>query len=438
MRILFVNPSIRETIFGRMKTLSLPPMGLVGIASATPPEHEVAIFDENVEEGPLGFDADLVAVTATTGQAPRAYELLEECRRRGIPSVIGGIHASVLPDEASRHADAVVVGEAEELWPIVVADCARGELKRRYVAARRPDIEHLPRARRELLSKRYVVASVQTSRGCPCNCSFCSVTSFNGRRYRFRSVAEVIEEIERVETPGLFLSDDSIVGLGPECVAHAHELFRRMKGLGKSWGSQVCLTVAEDDELLRAAAEAGAKTFYIGFESVDEASLRSVSKGVNLRPLIRDYREATRRIHDHGIGVIGGFILGTDGDGPDIFEKTIELVREAEIDGCQFTIMTPFPGTRLFDKVRDEGRLLYTDFPGDWGRYNAYEAVIRPKNMTVDELVRGRRHVYDQTSTLGRSLRRGWTTWRNTGSYQNAVINFFWNYYNYKAIRTAL
>jgi radical SAM superfamily enzyme YgiQ (UPF0313 family) len=129
MKVLFVNPSSRDTIFGRMKTLSLPPMGLVSIASATPPEHEVAIFDENVEEGPLSFDADLVAVTATTGQAPRAYELMAEFRKRGIPSVMGGIHASVLPDEAARHADAVVVGEAEEVWPTVVADRARDQLR---------------------------------------------------------------------------------------------------------------------------------------------------------------------------------------------------------------------------------------------------------------------------------------------------------------------
>ena len=437
MKILFVNPSSRDTIFGRMKTLSLPPMGLVSIASATPPEHEVAIFDENVEEGPLSFDADLVAVTATTGQAPRAYELLGEFRKRGIPSVMGGIHASVLPDEAARHADAVVVGEAEEVWPTVVADRVRGQLRQRYVAQARPDITHLPRTRRELLSKKYYVHSVQTSRGCPCDCSFCSVTSFNGTRYRFRSIDEVIAEIEQVEQPGLFISDDSIVGLGPECVKHALKLFERMKGLGKKWGSQVCLTIAEHDHLLRAAAQAGANTFYIGFESVDTASLKSMNKGVNLRPLIRNYKEATRRIHDHGIGVIGGFILGTDGDGPDIFQKTIDLVHEAEIDGCQFTIMTPFPGTRLYEKMRDEQRLLYTDYPNDWTRYNAYEAVIRPKNMTVDELIRGRRYVYDETSTLSRSLSRGWTTWRNTGSAGNAVVNFFWNYYSYKAIRTS-
>jgi radical SAM superfamily enzyme YgiQ (UPF0313 family) len=412
-------------------------MGLVSIASVTPPEHEVSIFDENVEEGPVRFDADLVAVTATTGQAPRAYELLAEFRARGIPSVMGGIHASVLPHEAALHADAVVVGEAEEIWPAVVADHARGQLRKRYVARARPDLTHLPRTRRELLSRKYYVHSVQTSRGCPCNCSFCSVTSFNGTGYRFRSIDEVIAEIEQVEQPGLFISDDSIVGLGPECVKHALELFGRMEGLGKKWGSQVCLTVAEHEDLLRAAARAGANTFYIGFESVDAASLRSMSKGVNLRPLIRNYKEATRRIHDHGIGVIGGFILGADGDGPDIFEKTVELVHEAEIDGCQFTIMTPFPGTRLYDKLREERRLLFTDYPADWARYNAYEAVIQPRNMTVEELVRGRRYVYDQTSTLGRSLARGWTTWRNTGSTANAVLNFFWNYYNYKAIRAS-
>ena len=160
-----------------------------------------------------------------------------------------------------------------------------------------------------------------------------------------------------------------------------------------------------------------------------------MDKGVNMRPMIKNYKDTIKKFHEHGIGVIGGFILGSDGDNRDIFEKTIEFVHETGIDGCQFTIMTPFPGTRLYEQMRNEARLLYTNYPEDWVRYNAYEAVIEPRNMTIDELKTGWRSVYDGTSTFGSSLKRSMKTFKNTGSFTNASINLFWNYYNYKAIK---
>jgi radical SAM superfamily enzyme YgiQ (UPF0313 family) len=261
------------------------------------------------------------------------------------------------------------------------------------------------------------------------------VTRFNGGRYRFRSIPEVIGEIGEIEDSRFFIADDSIVGLGRDGIEHARRLFDGLKGMGKTWGSQVCITIAEHDDLLRAASEAGANTFYIGFESIEAESLKSISKGINLRPMIRNFRETIKRIHGHGIGVIGGFIMGCDADTTSIFDKTIEFVQETGIDGCQFTIMTPFPGTRLYEQMQKEGRLLYTDYPDDWKRYNAYEAVIRPRNMTVDELREGWRRVYDATSTMGTSLVRGLKTLINTRSLNNAFINVFWNYYNYRAIK---
>jgi radical SAM superfamily enzyme YgiQ (UPF0313 family) len=434
VRILLVFPSIGDTVFGRMRTLALPPLGLGILASRTPRRHDVTIVDENVEEIDFNADADLVAVSATTVQAPRAYQILAEFRNRGVATVIGGIHASVLPHEAARYADAVVVGEADEIWPRVVEDFARGTLQRVYTVERRPGLEHMPVVDRSLFAGKYALATIQTSRGCPCNCNFCSVTRFNGKRYRFRPVDEVLEEIAGIEETRLFLTDDSIVGLGDRCVDHAMDLFRGMKGLGKSWGSQVCITVAEHEDLMHAAAEAGVNTFYIGFESVEAESLRSMDKKVNLRPSIRNYRETIRKIHDHGIGIIGGFILGSDTDTKDSFHRLVEFVHETEIDGCQFTIMTPFPGTRFYEQMQREGRLLYTNYPADWARYSAYEAVIEPRGMTIDELRRGRRLVYDATSTMGRSFSRGVRTLVNTRSLTNAFTNFFWNYYNYSAI----
>jgi len=434
-KILFINPNINNTVFGKMKMLALPPMGLGVLASRTPDTYEVSIVDEMVDTLDFDVKANLVAVTATTGQAPRAYRIMEEFRKRGIPTVMGGIHASVMTEEASRYADVVAVGEADELWPQILNDYETGTLKKIYRATVFPGLKGIPKIDRSLFSKKYMIHSVQTSRGCPCNCSFCSVTKFNGARYRFRSIKDVVEEIEEIKEKRFFIADDSIVGLGKEGIEHARTLFKNLKGMGKSWGSQVCITIAEHDGLLRAAAEAGANTFYIGFESIETESLKFMDKGVNMRPMIKNYKDTIKKFHEHGIGVIGGFILGSDGDNRDIFEKTIEFVHETGIDGCQFTIMTPFPGTRLYEQMRNEARLLYTNYPEDWVRYNAYEAVIEPRNMTIDELKTGWRSVYDGTSTFGASLKRSMKTFKNTGSFTNASINLFWNYYNYKAIK---
>lgn len=434
-KILFINPSIHNTVFGKMKMLALPPMGLGVLASRTPEKYGITIIDENVETIDFNIDADLVAVTATTGQAPRAYQIIREFKKRGVPSIMGGIHASVMPDEAARFADSVVIGEADELWPLILEDFGKGKLKPLYRTDAFPSLAKIPKINRKLFSKKYMIHSVQTSRGCPCNCSFCSVTKFNGSRYRFRSIPDVLEEIEQIEERRFFVADDSIVGLGTEGIEHAKKLFRGLKGLGKSWGSQVCITIAEHDDLLRSAADAGANTFYIGFESIDAEALKSVDKKVNLRPMIKNYKNTIRKFHDHGIGVIGGFILGTDADTKEIFEKTIEFIHETGIDGSQFTIMTPFPGTRLYSQMEKEGRLLYTDYPRDWVKYNAYEAVIQPRNMTVDELVTGWQKVYSETSSPAVSLKRSFKTLVNTKSLVNASINLFWNYYNYKAVR---
>ncbi len=436
-KILFINPSISNTVFGKMKMLALPPMGLGVLAALTPDKYEVSIIDENMDQIDFNADVDLVAVTASTVQAPRAYQIMNEFRNRGVPTVMGGIHASVLPEEAARYADTVVTGETEELWPRILDDFDNGSLNKQYQATSFPDMKLMPKIDRSLFSDKYMIQSIQTSRGCPCNCSFCSVTKFNGSRYRFRPIQNVVDEIEDLAEKRLFIADDSIVGLGQAGIDHARNLFDNLTGMGKSWGSQVCITIAEHDDLLKAAARAGANTFYIGFESIEAESLKTMDKSINLRPIISNYRETIKKIHGHGIGVIGGFILGNEADTPDIFDKTIEFVHETGIDGCQFTLMTPFPGTRYYDQVEREGRLLFTDYPNDWVRYNCYEPVIQPKKMTVDELMRGWLRVYDETSNLGTALGRGFKTLVNTRSMLNASINIFWNYYNYKAVKSA-
>jgi radical SAM superfamily enzyme YgiQ (UPF0313 family) len=436
-KIVFINPSTRDTIFGQMKFLALPPMGLGVLASRTPDKYDITIVDENIEELDFNIEADLVAVTATTVQAPRAYEIITEFKSRGTTTVIGGIHPSVLPEEAAQFAHVVVVGEADELWAGILADFENQSLKERYVMEQFPSLDNMPALDRSLFSDDYVIHSVQTSRGCPCDCNFCSVTRFNGRKYRFRPVDQVLRDVAQIKHNRLFISDDSVVGLGNRCVDHARNLFDGLTGMKKSWGAQVCITIAEHDDLLRAASRSGANTFYIGFESVDPAALRSMDKGVNLRPKIAGYKEAIKKMHSYGIGVIGGFILGSDVDTKESFKITADFINETGIDGCQFTIMTPFPGTRLYRSMNEEGRLLYSDYPKDWARYNAYEAVMKPSSMTIHELVKGQQYMYDSTSSLGKSFNRGVRTLFSTKSPTNAFINFSWNYYNYRAIKNA-
>lgn len=436
-KILFVNPSTRQTIFGRMKSLALPPMGLGLLASRTPDKYEMAIVDENIEELDFDLDADIVAVTATTVQAPRAYEIIQKFKSRGITTIVGGIHPSVLPEEASRFADVVVTGEADEIWPKILSDFENNSLKQRYTMERYPSLDNMPGIDWSLFSKKYVIHSVQTSRGCPCDCNFCSVTLFNGRKYRFRPIDQVLRDVADIKHNRMFISDDSVVGLGERGIEHARALFDGLTGMNKSWGAQVCVTIAEHDDLLRAASRSGANTFYIGFESVDPKALKSMDKGVNLRPKIAGYKEAIKKMHAHGIGVIGGFILGSDVDTKESFKLTADFINETGVDGCQFTIMTPFPGTRLYDRMCEDKRLIYDDYPRDWARYNAYEAVMKPQSMTLHELIKGQQYMYDSTSSLSKSFSRGLRTLVSTKSPTNAFINFSWNYYNYRAIKSA-
>lgn len=436
-KILFINPSTKNTIFGRMKSLALPPMGLGLLASRTPDKYDMVILDENVDELDFNVDADLVAVTATTVQAPRAYEIIEKFKSRGITTIIGGIHPSVLPEEASGFADVVVTGEADEIWPKILQDFENNSLRKRYAMEEYPTLDNMPSIDWSLFSNKYVIHSVQTSRGCPCDCNFCSVTLFNGRKYRFRPIDQVLRDVADIKHNRMFISDDSVVGLGKRGVEHARNLFDGLTGMNKSWGSQVCVTIAEHEDLLRAASKSGANTFYIGFESVDPKALKSMDKGVNLRPKIAGYKEAIKKMHAHGIGVIGGFILGSDVDTKESFKLTADFINETGVDGCQFTIMTPFPGTRLYNRMREDKRLIYDDYPKDWARYNAYEAVMKPQNMTLHELIKGQQFMYDSTSSLSKSFGRGLRTLVSTKSPINAFINFSWNYYNYRAIKSA-
>ncbi|MBU0673684.1 MAG: B12-binding domain-containing radical SAM protein [Proteobacteria bacterium] len=433
-KILLISPAYRTKLLENVRVLALPPLNLGLIAAHTPEDFEIQILDEAFDDIDYSTSVDLVGITCMTPLAPRAYEISEGFRKRGIPVVIGGIHPSMMSEEASCYADTVVVGEGEEVWPQLLRDFTNGSLKKIYRAEQRPDITHLPAPRRDLLNNKYFVQTVQTSRGCPHNCRFCSVTQFNGGQYRLREIDHVIDEINSIPDKRIFIIDDNIIGSGKTSIDRAFRLFDRLQGCNKEWGGQTCLNIVEHDGLLKAAAKSGAKALLIGFESIQEDTLASFNKKVNMRPTTRNFKEAIKKIHDHGIAIIGGFIFGTDCDTPDTFQRTLDFIMEAEVDAVQLSIQTPLPGTALYRQLAEENRLLLTNYPADWEAYNVFEPVFAPKGMSPDELYQALIEAYRTVSSPWPSFKRGLKTFIKTRSLFSTGISFFWNYDSYKTI----
>ncbi len=433
-KILLISPAYRTKLLENIRVLALPPLNLLILASLTPASFEIKIVDEAVSDIDFNEHADLVGITCMTPLSPRAYEIAGEFRKRGVPVVMGGIHASMMSGEAARYADSIVVGEAEDIWPRLLNDFEAGSLQKIYTQAERPCIENLPLPRRDLLSGKYFVQTVQTSRGCPHNCKFCSVTGFNGGQYRLRNIDNVIDEINAIKEKRIFIIDDNVIGSGQHYIKRAFELFRRLEDTGKEWGGQTCLNIVEHDGLLAAAARSGAKAFLIGFESLNDVALKSMDKNINMRPNTRNFRDAVKKIHDHGIAIVGCFIFGTDSDDRDTFKRTLDFIMETGIDAVQLSIQTPMPGTRLYEELAAENRLILTDYPGDWESYNIFEPVFQPRTMTPEELYKGVVDAYRTVSSFRTSLKRGLRTFINTRSMFSTGISFFWNYDSYKTI----
>jgi radical SAM superfamily enzyme YgiQ (UPF0313 family) len=432
-KLVLINPvNPARTGLTVNKSSRFPPIGL-GIVAALTPEHwDVALLDENWE--PFVYQhADLVGITAFTASANRAYEIAAAYREHGVPVVMGGIHASMCTEEALQFVDAVVVGEAETAWPQVVADVEAGRLQQVYRGGW-VDLAGLPHPRRDLFHPGYMFASVQTSRGCPMDCEFCSVTAFNGRRYRRRPPEEVLDELEAIPQKMLFFVDDNIIGYGSQSREQALAVFRGMAGrkLDKWWFCQASLNFADDDDVLRWAARAGCKMVFLGLEAEEVDALAEVNKRLNLRRGVDSYEEAFRRIHRAGIAVLGAFIFGMDGDTPKRLRRRADYMVRSGVDVMQKTFLTPLPGTRLFEQLQDEGRLLYTDFPRDWERYDMGETVHQPRGMTPETLAQvmgeSSRRMYAWPVLARKAMRTLWATrnptatmfaWQSNINYRN-------------------
>lgn len=426
-RLLLINPAL-DTNGGRMANVAglttMEPLGLAYVAALTPDSWTVQILDEVVEPLPVRLEADLVGISVITAVAPRAYELAAGFRRRGIPVVLGGPHPTLLPEEAARYCDVVFRGEAEGAWPKLIADFEAGHLQARYEGGG-PALDGLPLPRRDLYRRRYALTLISASRGCRYRCEFCAIWKLDGGRFRQRPIEEVWAELRQAPKRWATLfTDDNIMADRDWAVA----LFRGMAeyGLQRRFAVQASLSIADDDELLGWLRRAGCFAVMTGLESVSEASLQTMRKGVNLGIGVARYQEKIAQIHRHGMMVAGTFIFGNDGDGPDIFRRTAEFVITAGVDLAHFGILVPDPGTDLHDRLRREGRLLYTTYPEDYWRHHLGQALFVPKMMTPDQLETGTRWAVNAISGWPVLLQRGWRTWRDTGNAFAALIAVAW------------
>lgn len=391
-RLVLINPVGRRSGYMLSRFSRFPPLGLAYVAAVTPPGWDIKILDENF--GPAALeDADLVGITAFTSSIGRAYQIAAEYRGRGIPVVMGGIHASMMPDEALEYADAVVAGEVEEIWAKVLDDFAAGRMRGVYIGPV-VDLEKseiVPR--RDLLHPDYLWNSIQTSRGCPFECSFCSVSRYLGRAYRQRPAEFVLRELETIKNEHIFFLDDNLIGYSDASRRRALEIFEGMRGMKKMWWMQASINVADDQTVLKSASRAGCAYVFIGFETTHIESLREMHKGINIKTGVENYGTVVSRLHRHGIAVLGAFIIGNDNESPEYYKELADFILKAGVDIVQISILTPLPGTALMEKVQKENRLVFHDFPYDWAKFRFSYLTHRPLGLDEAEVYTGNNSV---------------------------------------------
>lgn len=425
MRIALVNPITRRSQGYHTVGTMIPQLGLQVLAELVPDGHHVDIIDEcfgtgQTEDLLARGNYDLVGMTAYTSGATRAYEIAAFLRKRGIKTIMGGPHAWACPDEVKANCDSVAVGECDEIWPEIVRDAAAGELKP-YYEGKLSDLDSpgrtFGRAHQQLqpINGKYDVSAVQTSRGCPVGCEYCSVTKFNGAPIRRRSIDDIVDEWNKTPQRFIFVVDDNFFGVGEKHAIWAKELLREIIKRGKKrlWFSQTTLNMGSDPEGLELAYKAGCRGMLVGFESFNEETLRDYSKGIN-RKNLASYQEMVDGFHRAGIAVFGGFIIGGDADTPEAVAQTAEMAVKLGVDIIQITNLTPLPGTKMFDRFKAGGRLLATNYPIDWERYTFTETVYNPSRMSaqqLDEAIYELRYAAAKTNWVWkRAFRTFWRT----------------------------
>lgn len=407
-------------------TLRNAPLTLTTLAALVPPElnAQIEIVDEGVRDCRPDIEADLVAISAITGTASRAYAIADHYRARGATVVLGGVHPTLVPDEAALHADAVVTGLAFETWPQLLRDFQEGRMRPLYAQDGPPNLARLPHPRRDLYSRFDFLLrnTMQVTFSCPYRCDFCAVVATQPF-YTRRPIDDVLAELDALPGRNVVFLDPSPM----EDRDYALAWFRGMRGLGKRWGGLSTVRAAADDELMDAAAESGCRGLLLGFESVDTAALRSVSKGFNQT---RQYREVVRKLHQRGIAINGTFFFGADADGPDCFRRTVDFVMETGIDLPRYAIYTPFPGTRVWERLEREGRIATRN----WALYDGQHVVHSPKLLTPEQLREGLLAAWEETYSL-RAIAHRLATARRGLSLFGWAANLGYRYYAYRLRR---
>ncbi len=392
MRVKLILPSLTEAkspLWRPIKYSLFPPLGLATLAAYLDPDDEVELQDQHVEKLKLDDAPDLVLIQVYITNAKRAYAIAEHYRQRGVFVALGGLHVTALPEEAEKYADAIFLGPAEQTFPEFLADFRARRPKKRYVSTTRRTIVGQPSIRRDLIKReKYLVPnSIVMSRGCPHHCNFCYKDAFfqGGKSFYTQRVDEVIAEIDRLSGRHLYFLDDHLLG-NPNL---ARELFREMKPMNRVFQGAATVKSILEGDLIERAAEAGLRSIFVGFETFSPENLRQSNKNQNLK---LDYERAVRRLHDLGIGINGSFVFGLDSDDKDVFRRTVDWGVKNYITTATYHILTPYPGTRLYASMQEEGRI----FTNDWDLFDTRHVVYQTTNLTAQELEEGYRWAYKE------------------------------------------
>lgn len=412
----------------KSRHLLYPGLALPLIAGLCGDDDEVRIVNDYFEDIPYDAPADLVGISAMTPQAPRAYRIAAEFQRRGVPVAMGGFHPSLFPDEAGEHCDSVCIGEAEGAWPRLLDDIRAGRgLQHVYRNDELVDMASIPTPRYDLLNMSgYSLKAipVQTTRGCPRRCDFCSVRVFYGNRYRYRPIEHVVRDIEASGYRRIFFIDDNIASNADRFV----EMCRQLEPLKLTWGSQCNVDAVTDERVLKAAADSGCYSLFLGVESVNPDVLKTVKKGFNK---VEHYAEAFAKMRKYDIMPMVSMIVGLDGDGPEVFRRDLEFLIDNDIPVAYVFILAPAPGTEFFDRWQKEGRL--TSF--DWTKYSGEHVVFHPSGMTPEQLRDGLmwmyRRFYSGGCILQRFLKYPPITW-------NRLVALKYNILHRRSVRKGL
>jgi radical SAM superfamily enzyme YgiQ (UPF0313 family) len=411
MRIVFISPKVKfNTSICQLNTFweglnKVSPnsnlwfgvsTALLTVAALTPSKYDINFIDENVQEIDFSVEYDLVAISLMTQQAFRAYYLAREFKKRKAIVVLGGIHASLLPKEAILNADSIVIGEAEYVWEKVIKDFENNALQKYYLSDKEVNLNDSPIPRYDLMEKnKYKYINIQASRGCPHNCDYCTASKIFGFKYRNKSINQVINEIKIIKKtfkdPFIAFSDDNLlVNRG-----WSIELLQELSELKIRWHAQSDISIGNNDQLLSLMKKSGCNFVFIGIETVTKEGLYTLDKKKWKMKQLDNYSGYIKNIQDHGIGVIGSFMLGLDSDDKKIFNKIQRFVTDNLLYGSSYTILTPYPGSKIREQFKKENRLL----SDSWEQYTGYNVVFNPKNIKKEDLEKGIVSLYLNTYT---------------------------------------